>query len=397
MALVEKFSSDPKKFPSIKIHNNKIFIRLDSKPNDELSDVSVWIVWLPNSMVPNVLKAEHDATTAAHGGITKTLERIRRTCYWPRMSKEVRRYVLNCEICKTCKAPNQLMKPPLSKHFKVERPWQRVYIDLLGPYPRSSKGKKFVLILLDHFTKFILIKSLSSASSNLICDFLRDELFYTYGVPDVIHSDNGVQFKSHEYKLLLKDFAVKDSKTAFYSPQSNLSERVNRSIVCAIRSYIQKDIHVNWDKHLSAIASALRHSIHESVSNSPHFLLFGYHKINHGSDYELLREIDAVGEGEIEIALPQRISLMHSLVQEELIKAFEKRKKYYNLRSRYVEFSPGQTVFVRQFNLSDASNKFCSKFAPQFKKMIVNKKMSSVTYEMRDLAGKIVVWSYISR
>lgn len=57
------------------------------------------------------------------------------------MSSDIKMHVDKCEICKTTKPPNRLMKPPLQLPFNVERPWQRVYIDLLGPYPRSSKGK----------------------------------------------------------------------------------------------------------------------------------------------------------------------------------------------------------------------------------------------------------------
>lgn len=306
------------------------------------------------------------------------------------MVKDIKTYVNNCEICKCSKPPNRLMKPPLGGQFNVERPWQRVYVDLLGPYPRSTKGKTLIFIILDHFTKFVILKTLSKATATNIVNCLKEELFFVHGVPEIIHSDNGGQFKSKEYNDLLKEFGIIASKTALYSPQSNLSERVNRSIIVAIRSYIMKNTHTQWDKYLGEIGSALRNAFHETVASTPHYLLYGYHKINHGNDYKLLRELDCISEGDIPLMLPDRMTLIHEEVKKNLKTAFEAREKHYNLRTRPIEFTPGQVVYVKQHKLSNAADKFTSKFAPQFLKFIISKKLSSVTYEVVDESGKVV-------
>lgn len=212
------------------------------------------------------------------------------------MVRQVRDYIQKCDVCKVSKPPNRLMTPPMGQQIQVERPFQRLYIDLLGPYPRTSTGKTTILIILDHFSKFVVLKALNKGTSSQIVQILRNEVFSVFGVPECIHSDNGQQFKSNEYKALLQEFGVRDSKTAMYSPQSNQSERVNRSIIAAIRSYILEK-HTTWDKYLSEIACALRNSVHETIQNSPHFVLFGYNKINHGDDYKLLRELNALSDG----------------------------------------------------------------------------------------------------
>lgn len=77
-------------------------------------------------MTRTIIEQEHDDTLAAHGGVKKTLERIRRMFYWPRMVLDIREYIAKCELCKTTKSPNQTLKPPLGKSFYVERPWQRI-------------------------------------------------------------------------------------------------------------------------------------------------------------------------------------------------------------------------------------------------------------------------------
>lgn len=92
-----------------------------------------------------------------------------------------------------------------------------------------------ILIVVDHLTKFVQLKKLSKELAKQVVLFLKNEIFLVYGVPESRRTNNGVQFKSNEYRSLLNDFGIIDSKTAYYSPQSNLSECVNRSIVIAIR------------------------------------------------------------------------------------------------------------------------------------------------------------------
>jgi len=47
-----------------------------------------------------------------------------------------------------------------------------------------------------------------------------------------------VQFKAYEFEALLNKSGIRHVYTAFYSPQTNGAERVNRSLMSAIRSYI---------------------------------------------------------------------------------------------------------------------------------------------------------------
>lgn len=304
------------------------------------------------------------------------------------MAKEVHEYVSKCDICKMCKAPNYSLRPPMGQQIKVERPFQRIFVDLLGPYPRSKKGKTVIFIVVDPLTKFVLLKALRAGTASSIVEYLREDVFNVYGVPEYLQSDNGGQFISKEFGALMIEFGVNHTKSAIYSPQSNAPERVNRSILAAIRSYIS-DKHTDWDKYLCDIASSLRNSIHTSIDYSPHFALFGYHKISHANTYRVLRELGAVDENWIDpLALPDRLTFVHEKIQHSLTEAYNKNCKTYNLRTRPVVFQPGQVIFVRLHPLSDASKKFSAKLAPKFKKGIISKKVGNVNYEVVDEHGK---------
>lgn len=298
-SLMKHVEQNPDGNPNFCIRNSKLFIRIEAKHTASLTDIPVWKMWVPTTQRKQILEREHSLPEGAHDGIKKTLERIRRLHYWPKMTIDVHDFVVNCIICKQSKAPNQCARPPLGKLTIPERPWQKIYIDLLGPYLRSSNGKTTIFIILDHLTKFVYLKTLTKATASNIVNCLRDEIFSLFSVPQIIHSDNGVQFVGKEFQGLIKEFGINHIKTAYYSPQSNASERVNRSIVAVTRAYLAEK-HTVWDKHLPEISSALRNSIHESTGYSPHFLLFGYHKIVHGNDYKLLHELHMIDEGSID-------------------------------------------------------------------------------------------------
>lgn len=81
-------------------------------------------------------------------------------------------------------------------------------MDLLGPYPRSKEGNIGLLIIVDHLSKFHLVQPLKKFTSDKILDFLVKDVFDTIGVPEVILTDNGSQFKPAQFKAFLTRFGV---------------------------------------------------------------------------------------------------------------------------------------------------------------------------------------------
>lgn len=342
----------------------------------------------------DLITAAHDPPQSAHRGIGKTIEKIKRLYFWPKMSKEIREYVLNCSICKEVKAPNTTLRPPMGLQVQVDRPWQRIYVDFLGPYPRSKSGNTHLFVVLDKFTKFILMKPIKKATAANVIRYLESEVFHLFGVPESLFSDCGVQFRSHEFAVFLKKYGVTHVTTAVYSPQSNASERVNRSILAAVRAYVQKD-QSNWDDKLSAVGGALRNSSHESTGFTPHFLLFGNHLVQHGSAYRLLRKLDSLPEDCVNVLPPSEFrNLTHDMVRDNLRKAHITHEKAYNPRSRQVSYKIGQEVFRRNFAQSDFAKGFNAKLGKQWVKARVVEKKGTCIYILEDMQGKAIPLSY---
>lgn len=228
----------------------------------------------------------------------------------------------------------------MGRQIIVDRPFQHLYIDLLGPYPRSKSGNSSLLIVLDKFSKYVLLKPLYKASAEHIIRYLETDVFHIFGVPETILSDNGVQFRSKMFEELLKKYGISHVRTATHSPQVNASERVNRSILAAIRAYIQPD-QKDWDKNIGSISSSLRSSVHSSTS---YFILFGFQMIQHASAYNILRKLNALVEPMVDVLPPRDVrGAINKKVVEKLKCAHDTHTKRYNIRSKDVSYSPGPT------------------------------------------------------
>lgn len=375
------------RLPDLKIVDGFVYKRTAHSTGSPEQENESWKLWIPSGLVQDVIFNSHNPPQAAHCGIGKTLEKLRRYLFWPTLVKDVRNYILACETCKTTKSPNTVLRPPMGQPVKTSRPFQKLFIDLLGPYPRSKSGHVGIFIVLDHLSKYVFLKALKKFTTKPIIDFLEKDIFHLYGVPETIISDNGSQFKSGEFESFLTKYGIRHMFTAIHSPQSNSSERVNRSIIAAIRAFIHKNQN-EWDIHLSSIACSLRATLHSSIGCSPYFVLFGQNMIQHGSDYTLLKQLGMVNGEDVSLQRIDKMVGVRDEVKRNIQMSFVKNATRYNTRSKPVEFKVGDEVYRRNFAQSNFEKGFNAKLAPAFIKARVKGKVGAGYYVLEDLSGK---------
>lgn len=379
--------SNAEQLPDLKISDRLVYHRTQHSSGDDIRDAKIWKLWVLSELRQDLLVSAHEPPNKAHGGMAKTLHRLKERFYWPYMATQVDKYIKSCEKCHSAKSPNMVLMPPLHGCFQVDRPFQHVFIDFLGPYPRTKNGHTKMFILLDQLTKFVLLEPMRSSKVPLILSYLKNRVFSLWGVPESILSDNGQEFRSKSFEQFLKAYGISLLSTAKHSPQGNSSERVNRSIIEAIRCYI-KD-HASWDENISEISSALRSAVHSTLKVSPYQALFGQTMVQHGSDYELLRKLDAVNHSDLNfISQNDKLQILHSYLKERINEAHDKSAKTYNLRKRTIAFREGQEVFCRTFPQSCFKTNFVAKFAPRFQKARVLKVLGKNRYELGTLQDK---------
>ena len=389
LSLIDTIEQNRDRLPDLKVCEGIVYKRVKFNREEVDSEDDCWKIWLPEELTAEVITKSHIQNTS-HGGTAKTLFNVREYFYWPSMVKQIQHFVKECDTCKEIKHPKQTTRPVMGREVVTQRPFQKIYVDFLGPYPRTKSGNAYIFIVLDHKTKFVLLKAMHKATSKLVNKFLTEEVFHKFGVPEVLHSDNGKQFTSDAFQELLKLYGVKHLRTAIHSPQANASERVNQTILSGIRSYLQSD-QSRWDENLSKIECSLRSTIHSSTGISPYLALTGFQMITHAQAYEILRKLGAIDDGEISV-LPKsaHMQLIHQKMKNKLHEAYERNVRSYNKRSRNVTFKPGQEVFRKNFVQSNFTKGINAKLCKPWLKCRIRKAIGNCQYEVENLKGQLI-------
>ncbi|XP_060845677.1 uncharacterized protein LOC132925287 [Rhopalosiphum padi] len=100
----------------------------------------------------------------------------------------------------------------------------------MGPYPRTSRGKQYLLVATDMFNRWTEACPLGTATTKTITETLEREFFSRYGYPRVCLSDNGPQFVANDMRNAIERWGAEGWTTPVYHPRANLVERRNQEI-----------------------------------------------------------------------------------------------------------------------------------------------------------------------
>lgn len=212
---------------------------------------------VPDQLRQEVLKKIHES----HLGVVKCKERARDILYWPNMSAQIEKMVLQCEVCNQHRNSNQ--REPLLSHPIPNRPWARVGTDLF-----HYNGSEFLLCV-DYFSKFPELMKLKDTTSHRVILAIKS-MFARHGIPDVLISDNGPQYASADFKELAESWEFKHITSSPTHAQSNgQAERT----VQTIKNLLKKTENGKGDSYISLLE--YKNTPLDNVGLSPAQLLMG--------------------------------------------------------------------------------------------------------------------------
>jgi len=209
-----------------------------------------------------------------HVGITKTLSAIRNEYYWPSMEFDTRITLNTCRSCQQRKSGNAGISPSVNQTITVF-PFEKVALDITGPLPVTNKGYRYILGIVDYFSKFPVFVALRNTESKTVAEALLKHWICLFGCPYSIHSDRGTSFESSIIHELCQWLGIKKTKTAPYYPQSDgLIERLFRTmkdmLFATTRTYKKE-----WDEVLPIVEMGIRATIQGTIKLSPFETIFG--------------------------------------------------------------------------------------------------------------------------
>lgn len=120
-----------------------------------------WVV--PNSVRWRIVSLCHDSL--GHFGLEKTMKKLEETYWFPRMKRYVRRYLASCLDCLYNKTPSGKRPGYLHSIKKVGVPFHTLHLDHLGPFPRSKRGNSYLIVAVDGFTTYVILRAARSTAA----------------------------------------------------------------------------------------------------------------------------------------------------------------------------------------------------------------------------------------
>lgn len=329
------------KWEQLERHDGVLYRR--SSVDDQSGDVLRLIA--PAMMRSRILTLLHNDRTAGHMGITKTLYNVRRRFWWPGLRGDVESW---CSACRPCQMRNQRSGRKRAKLHQdpVGSPWERVAVDILSIPTESQRGNTCVLVVGDYFTKWTEAFALPNHQAVTVADVLVTEVFLRFGVPRILHSDQGREFQSDLIQELCAVLGVTKTRTAPYHPQSDGQiERFNRTLIAMLSKLSEAD-RENWDDYLPYALCAYRATVNESTGCSPNRMMFG-HEMSLPIDLMYISPQEEVGyrcATEYVEWVKQALAESHEKAREVLRKSASRQKRYYDKRAQERTFKEGDWV-----------------------------------------------------
>ena len=190
------------------------------------------------------------------------------------MFSDVSHRYRSCCDCAMRKSSRNRHKAPLLP-IPVQDAFDRVACDIIGPFPVSKAGNRYVVVFSEYLTKWVECFLVPSIEASVIARLLVDEIFCRQGAPRTRLSDRGSNFLSSLVSEVCKLLNTKKVNTTAYHPQTNgLVERFNNTLAEAISSFVSSN-QQDWDVYIPTIQFAYRTSPSVSTGDSPFYLLYG--------------------------------------------------------------------------------------------------------------------------
>ncbi|MCO5548579.1 hypothetical protein L7F22_002039 [Adiantum nelumboides] len=224
--------------------------------------------------IERILMSCHDGVCGGHFAQEITSKKILQVgLVWPSLHTDVQHW---CRACKACQqAGDHKLSYGLRFPIFAYGPFEKWRIDAIGPLPRTSSGKQYILTATDYMTKWVKAASVARITAADVSKFVLDYICSRFGTPLEILSDRGPGFREDFLDALLENLSIKHVHSTPYYPQCNgLIEKTNDGL-CKIITKLVKDRPQDWNKHLITALWAYRTSFKVSTQFTPYHLVYG--------------------------------------------------------------------------------------------------------------------------
>lgn len=323
-----------------------------------------WKLYVPQLIKGQIITEFHNAY--GHGGIQRTIKMFKEYFTTDQLIKTTKEIIRSCDLCQRCKDNNRQCHGETKAIVPSEK-GELISADYYGPLMTSSAGVKYILVLVDNFTKFVKLYSLRRATTYTTLKKIK-EYVDQYGKPMNMLTDNGTQFTTPKWKEGLAALGIKARLTSIRSPCTNVAERINRQLGNLFRMFM-RGTHSGWARHLKLIEHCINESYHDTIGTTPYEAQFNTKPLRNWTkfiDKEVITDEPCITASKI-----------HLRIKEKRQKAADEQ----NNKTKLTTFGTGDKVLLKTCPISEAVNKIVAKFCDLYEgPYIVRERIGKSTY-----------------
>ena len=123
------------------------------------------------------------------------------------MKHDAKEYAKRCDKCQ-CRRDNHLA--PSSKLKSLSSPWPFSWwdLELLRPFVVGTNQNKYLIVVVDYFTKWIESRALARITVKNILLFYKRNILAWFSIPQAIVTDNVMQFTDKNFQELVANLGT---------------------------------------------------------------------------------------------------------------------------------------------------------------------------------------------
>ena len=196
-----------------------------------------------------IISLYHDTLFAGHQGMIKTYLTMNGKFFIPNLMHYLRAFLKVCHICQLSrndKLPSRQLETRINLNY---RPMSRLSMDL-KVMPRSQKGHRYILCIIDEVTNYLVSATLYQAKSEEVGETLIEHIVSKYGTPEYIMMDQESAFMSSLMNYLFKSLGIKINTVGSYNHKSLQVEYGIKSLSSILTKHLTAQGQT-WHKFLS--------------------------------------------------------------------------------------------------------------------------------------------------
>ena len=145
----------------------------------------------------------------------------------------------------------------------------------MGPFPKAVGNKKYLLVGIDYFMKWVEAEPLANIRDVDAKRFVWKNIVTRFGVPHVLISNNSLQFDSKMFRRYCGELGITNRYSTPTYPQGNgQAEAINKIIVNGLKKMLD-DTKGKWVEELPHVLWMYRTTPYRSTRETPFLMTYG--------------------------------------------------------------------------------------------------------------------------